>query len=50
MKTTTSQTAATKLLNRFDRELKVLLMNDLKAIRSVKEKLKAINANRLSAA
>ena len=50
MKTTTSQTAATKLLNRFDRELKALLMNDLKAVRSVKEQMNAINATRLSAA
>jgi hypothetical protein len=50
MKTTTSQTAATKLLNRFDRELKALLMNDLKAVRSVKEQMSAINTTRLSAA
>ncbi|WP_156088749.1 hypothetical protein [Mucilaginibacter pedocola] len=50
MKTTTSQTTATKLLNRFDRELKALLMNDLKAVRSVKEQMNALNASRLSAA
>jgi hypothetical protein len=50
MKTTSQQTAATKLLNRFDRELKTLLMNDLKAIRSVKEQMNALNANRLTAA
>lgn len=50
MKTTTTQISAAKLLNRFDRELKALLMSDLKAVRSVKEQMNAINATRLSAA
>ncbi len=50
MKTTTSQTAASKLVTRFDKELRTLLMNDLKAIRSVKEQMSNINANRLTAA
>jgi hypothetical protein len=47
---TTSQTTVTKLVNRFDRELKTLLMNDLKAIRSVKEQMNAISTTRLTAA
>jgi hypothetical protein len=50
MKTTSQQTAASKLVNRFDKEPRTLLMNDLKAIRSVKEQMNALNANRLTAA
>ncbi|MBD1366958.1 hypothetical protein IDJ77_24320 [Mucilaginibacter sp. ZT4R22] len=50
MKTTPSQASASKLVNRFDKELRTLLMNDLKAIRSVKEQIRAINANGLTAA
>ncbi|MEO7213954.1 hypothetical protein [Mucilaginibacter sp.] len=50
MKTTSQQTATSKLVSRFDKELRTLLMNDLKAIRSVKAQMMDINANSLSAA
>jgi|GEM_PF-7082530 len=50
MKTTSQKTSASKMVARFDRELKTLLMNDLKAIKAVKAQLMNINADRLSAA
>ena len=50
MKTTTQKSATSKLVTRFDKELRALLMSDLKAIRSVKEQLMNINNGNLSAA
>lgn len=50
MKTSTQTSSASKLVARFDKELRELLMNDLKAIRSVKAQLMNINAANLNAA
>lgn len=50
MKTSTKNTSVSKLATRFDRELKVILMSDLKAIKAVRDQMMAINANRLSIA
>jgi hypothetical protein len=50
MKTATQNISVSKLVTRFDRELKVILMNDLKAIKAVRDQMMAINANRLSIA
>lgn len=47
---TTQNSSVSKLINRFDMELKTLLMNDLKAIKAVKAQLLNINAANLSAA
>lgn len=50
MKTTTQKTSVSKLVSRFDKELRNILMSDLKAIKSVKAQLMNISADRLTAA
>ncbi|WP_165852043.1 hypothetical protein [Mucilaginibacter terrenus] len=47
---TTKQTPATKLVNRFDKELMTLLMSDLKAVKAIKQKMLNINGQHLNAA
>jgi hypothetical protein len=45
------KTTVSKLVDRFDNELKILLMDDLKAIRQIKEKLNTgLNQDSLTAA
>jgi hypothetical protein len=49
--TTNNKPAASKLVARFDRELRAILMNDLKAIKEAKNQfLNSVNNNQLSAA
>lgn len=50
MKANTQKSSTNKLVARFDKELKALLMSDLKAMRSVKEQLLNINQTNLNAA
>jgi hypothetical protein len=47
---TINTTSATKMINRFDAQLKKILLNDLKTVKAVKAKLLSMQSTQLSVA